>query len=208
VKRIRAADDSEREAAIAAALDVIRTGGVVAYPTDTLYGLAVDPRSEDAVKRVFDVKGRDSTQAIPLIASDMDQARLAGRFTLGEMRLARRFWPGPLSLVVEADRSVSRSVSSSDGTVAIRVPAHPVARALAAAFGFCITATSANLSGQPSTASPDAVAASLGDRVDLLIDGGDAPGGAASTIVAMGPKGPVLIRAGAIAWSRVLESLQ
>lgn len=208
MRRIRVEKEDDRGEAIAAALDVIRRGGVVAYPTDTLYGLAVDPRSDDAVKRVFDVKGRDSTQALPLIAADMDQARLAGRFTLGEMRLARRFWPGPLSLVVEADRAVSRSVANTDGTVAIRVPAHPLARDLAAAFGFCVTATSANISRQPPTASPDAVAESLGDRIDLLIDGGDAPGGAASTIVAMRATGPVLIRAGAIAWSRVLESLQ
>ena len=194
--------------ALAAAVDVLRGGGVVAYPTDTLYGLAVDPRSNDAVERLFDVKGRDRSQAIPLIAADLDQAQLAGRFAAAHLRLVEAFWPGPLTVVVTATPALSRPVASSDGTVGIRVPAHRLACELARAFGFCITATSANMSGEPASASPDVVARALAGRVDLLLDDGAAPGGDPSTIVAVRDGTPQLIRGGAVAWDRVLKSLQ
>jgi L-threonylcarbamoyladenylate synthase len=189
-------------------VDVLRRGGVVAYPTDTLYGLAVDPASDAAVARLFAVKARDRSQAVPLIAADLDQARTAGELGAGELRLASAFWPGPLALVVRAREPLSRAVAAPDGTIAIRVPALPLARALAAAFGACLTATSANRSGEPPAASPEAVAATLGDRIDLLVDGGAAPGGPPSTIVAMRDGVPTLVRSGATAWERVLESLK
>lgn len=191
---------------IARAVRVLHDGGVVAYPTDTLYGLAVDPRREDAIERLFALKGRDRGAAIPLIAADLEQAGAAGRLGPREMRLAAAFWPGPLAVVVPAQSAVSRS-ALTDGTVAIRVPAHPVARALAAAFGFPVTATSANRSGLPPAASADRVAETLGD-VAILLDGGPSAGGSPSTIVRLTGDGPVLVRAGAVAWDRVLRSLQ
>ncbi len=205
--RLQIAEPSDRPSAIAAAVDVLRRGGIVAYPTDTLYGLAADPASDGAMDRLFDAKGRDRTQAIPLIAASLDQARAAGEFAADDLRLAAAFWPGPLALVVVARPALSRAVVAGDGTVAIRVPAHPLARALAAAFGTCITATSANRSGEPATGSAAAVAASLGDRIDLILDAGDAPGGPPSTIVDLRGGAPQLVRAGAIEWDRVLESL-
>ena len=204
MKRLRANGPD----AIAAAVDVLRRGGVVAYPTDTLYGLAVDPRSDTAVERLFAVKARERTQAIPLIAADAEQATLAGRFPAEALRFARAFWPGPLSIVVDAHSGLSRAVVGDDGTVAVRVPAHGLACDLARAFGFCVTSTSANLSGEPPTASPDVVAATLAARIDLLLDAGAAPGGSPSTIVAFRDGAPVLVRAGAIAWERVLEFLE
>ena len=207
MRRFLATSIDNRAAALAAAVDVLRRGGVVAYPTDTLYGLAADPASNAAVQRLFDVKGRDRSQAIPLVAADLDQARAAARFTPAALRLARAFWPGPLSIVLSAEPWLSRLAVADDGTIAIRVPAQPLARDLAAAFGSCLTATSANVSGQPPTASPDGLA-TIGDRVDLLLDGGEAPGGAASTIVEVRDDGVTLLRAGAIAWERVLESLE
>ncbi len=205
--RTRVSSALHRDRAVAAAVEVLRRGGVVAYPTDTLYGLAVDPRSQAAVDRLFDVKGRERTQAIPLIAADLEQARCAGCFGRDELRLAAAFWPGPLAIVVRAEDTLARNLAAADGTVAIRVPAHDLARALAHAFGFCLTATSANLSADPPTASPDVVADTIGDRVDILLDGGDAPGGPPSTIVGIRDGTPTLVRAGAIAWERVLESL-
>jgi L-threonylcarbamoyladenylate synthase len=201
------AREGEAEA-IAEAVDVLRQGGIVAYPTDTLYGLAADPASEAAVARLFAVKARDRSQAVPLIAADLQQALAAGEFGEAELRLAAEFWPGPLALLVTARAPLSRTVAAADGTIAIRVPAHPLACALAAAFGGCVTATSANLSGQPPTAAAGTVAATVGDRIDLLLDGGQAPGGPASTIVALREGAPALVRAGAIAWERVLESLK
>jgi L-threonylcarbamoyladenylate synthase len=194
--------------AIAAAADVLRRGGVVAYPTDTLYGLAADPASDAALARLFAVKARDRSLAVPLIAADLEQAMQAGEFGEPELRLAAAFWPGPLALVVRARAPLLRTVAAEDGTVAIRVPAHPLARALAGAFGACLTATSANLSGQPPTASPEDVAAALGDRIDLLLDAGDAPGGPPSSIVAIRNGAAECVRAGATPWERVLESLK
>jgi L-threonylcarbamoyladenylate synthase len=192
---------------LAAAAAVLRAGGVVAFPTDTVYGLAVDPRRADAVERLFALKGRDSTVAVPLVAGSLEQAMLAAVFSGRERRAADAFWPGPLSIVVPANSCIALEALGGRGTVAIRVPAHDIARALADAFGFPITATSANRSGEPAAASADAVASMLPD-VDVLIDGGPAPGGAPSTIVSFDANGPILVRAGAVPWDRVIKSLQ
>jgi L-threonylcarbamoyladenylate synthase len=199
--------DHPDPAGIAVAVAALRTGSVVAFPTDTLYGLAVDPRSDTAVARLFALKGRPAQMAVPIVAADVEQAARAGALGPRERRLADAFWPGPLSIVVPATAAIARGVMGREGTVAIRVPAHAVARRLAAAFGFCVTATSANSSGQAPAASADEVALGL-PHVDLLLDGGPAPGGAPSTIVAFDRDVPVLLRAGAVAWDRVLKSLQ
>jgi L-threonylcarbamoyladenylate synthase len=194
-------------AAIALAVEALRAGGVVAYPTDTLYGLAVDPRDSRAVERLFTLKGRDARVAVPLVAADLGQAMQAGELGPREQRLADALWPGPLSIVVPAQRCIARSALGGGRTIALRVPAHAVARRLAAQSGFCVTATSANASGQPPAAAADEVAIALPD-VDLLLDGGAAPGGAPSTIIVFDRDGPVLLRAGAIPWDRVIKSLQ
>jgi len=194
------------EAAIAEAAAVLRRGGVVAFPTDTLYGLAVDPRRDEAVGRLFALKGRDAGAAIALIAADASQAEGAGRFGPVERRLAAAFWPGPLTIVVPAAAARSPPLSTR-GTVGVRVPAHAVARALAGALGACITATSANRSGAVAPVTAADVSEAFTDGVDLLLDAGPAPGGAPSTIVEVVGSGLTLHRAGAIAWERVLESV-
>ncbi len=195
-------------AAIAQAVDVLRSGGIVAYPTDTFYGLAVDPRRDTAVRRLFEVKSRDRASAVALIAADVAQAQQAGTFEASELVLARAFWPGPLTIVVPVSPGLSRWLTADLGTVGVRVPAHGVARLIAAGFGGCITATSANLSGHPAALTGDEAAASLGDSIDALVDAGPAPGGPPSTIVEVAEGRPVLRRSGAIAWDRVLESLK
>ncbi len=190
----------------ATAAGALRRGLVVAYPTDTLYGLAVDPASADAVTRLFALKGRALDKAIPLIAADLDQVRAWTTMTPLAERLAAAFWPGPLTLVVASSERLDARVRGESGTVAIRVPDQAIARQLAAAVGRPLTSTSANPSGVPATADPDEVARAL-PAVDVLIDGGMAAGGAPSTIVDATGTTPVLLRAGAIAWNRVLESL-
>jgi L-threonylcarbamoyladenylate synthase len=200
--------DSPDAAVIARAVEVLRAGGVVAYPTDTLYGLAVDPRSEDAASRLYAAKGRDAAVASPLVASSLDQAAEAAVFGERELRLAHVFWPGPLTIVMPARPAVSRSILGGGTTVAVRVPSHAVARALCTAFGFPLTATSANWSGQPPAASAADVISALPSGVDVLLDAGPAAGGLPSTIVEFGPSGPRLVRAGAVAWERVLKSLE
>ena len=187
---------------------LLRSGGVVAYPTDTFYGLAADPRNPNAVARLFAIKGRAGGQAIPLIAADQEQAAQAAQFDDRAVRLAEAFWPGPLSLVLPASSVICQDARAADGTIAVRVPASEPARAIARAFGFCITATSANLSGAEALTSAAHVAATLGGAVDLVLDAGDTPGGAPSTMVDARGETPRLVRAGAIAWDRVLRSIE
>jgi len=195
-------------AALAQAAAILRDGGVIAFPTDTVYGLAVDPRQDDAVERLYDAKGRDRGMAIPLIAGRIEQALEAARLGARERRLAEAFWPGPLSIVLPALPAIAAAVRGPGGTVAVRVPDHAVARGLALALGFPITATSANLSGQVAAASAEAIDPTLAARLDAVIDVGAAPGGPPSTIIELTPDGPRLVRAGAIAWERVLTFLE
>ena len=192
--------------ALDAAVRVLREGGVVAYPTDTLYGLAVDPRNAAAIARLFTLKGRPETSALTLIATDVDQARQVAAFDAVAERLARRWWPGPLTIVLPAREALSRELLAGGTTVGVRVPANDVARALASAFDFCITATSANRSGEPAAVTPDDVVHGV-PGVDALVDAGPAPGGEPSTIVRTMDAGLTLLRAGALPWDRVLESL-
>jgi L-threonylcarbamoyladenylate synthase len=194
--------------AIAQAASVLASGGLVAYPTDTLYGLAVDPRNDDAVERLYRAKRRDPNIAVPLIAASLEQAFAAASFTDAEARLARAFWPGPLSIVVSASETISNKLLGPDSTIAVRVPANPVARALAEALGFAITSTSANRSGEAPTATAADAIGALGTKLDAIVDAGPAPGGAPSTIVRLTREGPQLLRAGAIAWERVLKFVE
>jgi L-threonylcarbamoyladenylate synthase len=205
VRRVFVDPGSPQRDAIQEAAKWILSGGVVALPTDTLYGLAADPFSPAAVARVFQVKGRAAERALPLIAADREQVSAQlGPLTATSARLAERFWPGPLTLLVVAPRELAREVTGGTGRVGVRVPANDVARAICRAAGRPLTATSANLSGEPATADPDRVERTLGDRIDLLIDTGPARGGAASTIVDVTGAEPALVRAGAIAWDDIL----
>lgn len=188
------------------AVRAVRAGGVIALPTDTLYGLGADPSQVGAVARLFAIKGRTAERALPLIAADAEQvaARLGVLPRLAD-RLARRFWPGPLTLLVRAPAWLAPFVSGGTGKVGVRVPAHAVARALCAACGLPLTATSANVSGAAPSADPDDIERVLGARIDVLVDAGVTPGGAPSTIVDVTGEVPVLVRAGAIAWTEIEE---
>jgi L-threonylcarbamoyladenylate synthase len=193
---------------LAQAVAVLAGGGLVAYPTDTLYGLAVDPRNDEAVDRLYRMKARDSGAAVPLIAGSLEQAFAAATFSDADVRLVRAFWPGPLSIVVPASRIISARLLGPGATVAVRVAAHAVARALPLALGCAITATSANLSGEVPASTAEDVASALAGRIDAIVDAGPAPGGAPSTIVQLTHDGPRLLRAGAIAWERVVKFVE
>jgi L-threonylcarbamoyladenylate synthase len=190
--------------AIQEAAKLIRIGRVIAMPTDTLYGLGSNPFSAVAVARVFAAKGRAADQALPLIASGAAQvANHLGALTGAGQKLAEHFWPGPLTLIVTAPATIARDVTGGTGTVGVRVPDNVVARAICEATGHPITATSANVSGEPPTDDPDIVEESLGSRIDLLIDAGHTPGGAPSTIVDVSGSSIRLVRDGAISWRDV-----
>ena len=205
---IRVTDAALDADAIARASDIVRNSGVVAFATDTLYGLAVDPRSDAAVERLYAVKGRDERVAIPLIAASLEQAQAVAVLGDTELRLARAFWPGPLTIVAPARPGLSGRVLAGGDTVAVRVPAHEVARAVAAAVGHAVTSTSANKSGQAPPTSAAGIDPALASNLDAIIDSGPAPGGPPSTIVKVVGAHVELVRAGAIAWDRVLESLE
>jgi L-threonylcarbamoyladenylate synthase len=198
------------DAALAEARAAIAAGEVVAFPTETFYGLGVDPGREDAVAAIFAAKGRAAGESLPLIAADTAAARaVAAAWSDTAERLAAGFWPGPLTLVVPVRAgAVDAGVTAGRDTIAVRVPGHPLARALAAAApNGILTATSANRSGSPALATAQAVADALGAGVGLIIDGGPAPGGLASTIVDVSGERPRLIREGPVPFARVLEFL-
>ena len=204
MRRVFVDPASPQRDAIQEAAKWIRRGGVVALPTDTLYGLAADPFSAAAVARVFAVKGRAAERALPLLAADAAQvARHLGALPTAGQRLADRFWPGPLTLLLAAPAALAPDVTGGTGKVGVRVPADAIARAICAEAARPITATSANLSGEPATGDPAVVECTLGDRIDLLIDAGATPGGAPSTIVDVTGAEPLLVRAGAVSWDDI-----
>jgi L-threonylcarbamoyladenylate synthase len=208
VRRVFVDPAAPQRDALQEAAKWIRNGGLVALPTDTLYGLAADPFRADAVARIFTVKGRDAGRGIPLIAADREQIanHLGVLPPIGE-RLADRFWPGPLTMLILAPRALAPAVTGGTGRVGVRVPAHDIARAICQGVSRPITATSANRSGEPAAATADQVERSLGDDVDVLIDAGAAPGGQPSTIVDVTGAAPLLVRAGAVSWDRIQACL-
>ena len=204
MRRVFVDPDAPQRDALQEAAKWIRNGGLVALPTDTLYGLAADPFRADAVARLLAVKGRSASRGLPLIAADTDQiAAHLGALPPNGRRLAAKFWPGPLTLLVPAPAALARDVAGGTGRVGVRVPAHDIARAICRSVGGPITATSANRTGQPATAEPGEVERTLGDDVDLLIDAGPTPGGAPSTIVDVTAPMPQLVRAGAVPWDDI-----
>lgn len=209
MRRVFVEPGAPQRDAIQEAATWIRRGGVIALPTDTLYGLAADPFRADAIARVFAVKGRDATRALPLIAEDLRQiAEHLGPLTPMAAALADQFWPGPLTLLVVAPPSLARDVTGGTGVVGVRVPASGIARAVCAACGRPVTATSANPTGQPATSDPAVVERTLGDRIDLLLDAGPTAGVAPSTIVDVTGKAARLVREGPISWDQVNRCLR
>lgn len=207
----RVAIDARRPAAaaLAEAVAILDAGGVVAMPTDTLYGLAADPFSSEAVARVFAVKGRSADRAMPLVAADVDQVvnRLGPLSELAG-RLASKYWPGPLTLLVARPSSIPADVTGGRAEIGVRVPAHAVTRELCRVSGRLLTATSANLSGEHPSNDPDDIERAFPTGVDLLLDAGRTPGGPPSTIVDVTGSEPRLVRAGAIAWEDVQACMQ
>ncbi|MCR4405446.1 MAG: L-threonylcarbamoyladenylate synthase [Anaerolineae bacterium] len=203
--RILSADDP---AALSVALDILRQGGVIAFPTDTVYGVGAHAFQPEAVESLYVVKGRPAEKAIPLlIASADDLFLVAAEVPEAVYRLAARFWPGGLTLVVPRHPCVPEAVSPGP-TVAVRVPDHRCPLALIAALGAPLAATSANLSGQPSPATAEQVLVQLGDRIALILDGGPCPGGVPSTVVDVTVDPPVILRHGAISAEVILDALR
>ncbi len=184
---------------IDAALAVLRVGGVVVIPTDTVYGVAVLPGNERAARRLFRAKRREPESGLPvLIADESDLARVAAATPIAARRMARVFWPGPLTLVLRRAPAFRGGVADGDETVAVRIPAHEPLRALLRAAGGALLVAGANPTGRPAVCSAAEAARQVGRAVDLILDGGDCPEGAISSIVDCSRARPRLLRQGTI----------
>ncbi len=177
----------------------ISSGGLVVFPTRCLYGLAVDAFNVDAVQEVFRAKGRSpDNPVLILIRHPDDLGELVTAVPDTAVRLMKKIWPGGLTLVLPASRAVPTALTADSGKIGIRLPVHPVARALVAAVGRPITGTSANVSGQPGCSRIDSLAGEIYDAADLIIDAGRLAGGVGSTVVDVTREEPVILRRGAI----------
>ena len=187
------------EAAVAVAARCLAEGGLVAFPTETVYGLGADAANAGAIARLYDAKGRPSFNPLIAHVGDIAAAMRIARFDATATRLAEAFWPGPLTLVLPRtdDCAVADLATAGLDTIAVRVPAHPVARAILQAFGGPVVAPSANLSGHVSPTSAAHVESDLAGRIDLIVDGGAVSVGVESTIVGCFDA-PMLLRPGGL----------
>ena len=187
---------------------LLRDGGVVAIPTDTLYGLAADAFSATAIERVFAIKERPEGMALPVLLAGLDQlSAVVPGVPPDAVSLAEAFWPGPLTLVLPRADTLPPRLTAGGPTVAVRVPAHPVPRQLARRLGRPITGTSANISGAPDPRSSDELRHQVGGRVDCVVSLGPSPAGTASTIVDLTGEYPKLLREGAISFQDIAALL-
>ncbi len=194
------------------AAETLAQGGVLAIPTDTLYGLAADALNHHALDRVYAAKGRPADMPLPVLVSGWEQAlrvvRISPQSELLARRLAETYWPGSLTMVLPAVPGLPERLTAGRDTVAVRMPDHPVPLALADALGRPITGTSANRSGEPDIIDPDELRRVLAPRVDGIIVSGPKPVGGASTIVAVSGDGISLLREGILLYERVLATLE
>lgn len=203
--------DSERDlqSAVTKAADVIKSGGVVAFPTESFYGLAVNATEARAIQRLFDVKKRSGAQPILILIPDVEQLdRYVTHIPEIARMLMNKFWPGGLTLIFEAKPNLPAGLTAGTGKVGVRLSSHPVATALAQAVGSPITATSANISGQPACSSAKEVFQSLGGKVDLILDGGETAGGKGSTVLDVTMDPPVVVREGMVSGKQIRKCLK
>ncbi|MEA5078866.1 MAG: L-threonylcarbamoyladenylate synthase [Anaerolineaceae bacterium] len=188
---------AELESSIQKALELLRSGDCVAFPTDTVYGLGADPFNISPIIKLFEVKGRDSNKAIAVLVGDMDQISLiTDSFTPLARKLVEKFWPGGLTVIVPKRHDIPDLLSPNQ-TIGIRMPNHPIALRLLNEFGPLAT-TSANISGKQNPLNAVDVHIQLNSRVPLILDGGDCFGGIPSTVVDCTGEKPVILREGAV----------
>ena len=194
---------------ITKAVHILEEGGVIAYPTETFYGLGADGHNETAIDRIFHIKGRDSNNPLSVIIGDMSILRnLAQEIPEVAARLMETFWPGALTLVFRASQNVSPRLTAGSEKIGIRISSHRIATALAKALQQPITATSANHSGASECTSAHEVIECIGHQIDVVIDGGLTAGGAGSTIIDITSNPPVILREGAISQVAIHKTLQ
>lgn len=201
MKVLPATDENIRRAAA-----LVKLGNIVIYPTETVYGVGCAPTIPEAAKRICYLKGR-ADKHLPLACSDIEEARRIVEFNPAAERLAERFWPGPLMLILQAKVDYSIWVTHGASTLGVRVPDHEVSRELARHSGGVIVSTSANKSGEPPTITASEAAEAIGHGVDIILDGGRSPGGVASTIIDLSATSPWILRKGPITVDQIKEVL-
>jgi L-threonylcarbamoyladenylate synthase len=194
--------------AMAEAVRILSAGGLVAFPTDTVYGVGAHAFKPQAVEKLYTAKIRTRDKAIPLLLARADDLSLVAEDIPPTVwPLLERFWPGGLTVVVRKRATVSEAVSPGP-TVAVRVPDHPITQALIAALGAPLATTSANLAGNPSPVTAQEVVAELAGRIELILDGGPCPGGIPSTVLDLTTDLPTILRSGAIAEEDIRDILE
>ncbi len=191
------------------ALAILKSGGILAFPTDTVYGLGALAFDNTAIESIYTAKDRPIEKAIPILIGDLgdlDQVADAARIPNMALRFAARFWPGPLTCIVPKKQTLPLAVSATS-TVAVRIPNHPDALALLRAAG-PMAVTSANISGQTSPSTAEEVHAQLNERIPLILDGGKTPGGVPSTLVDCTGNAPIILREGPISLPQLLSAME
>jgi L-threonylcarbamoyladenylate synthase len=191
------------------AAERLRQGRILAYPTETFYGLGADAGNEAAIEKLFRIKGRNFNNPIPILIGTEDELEgLVTEVPEAAQRLIRVFWPGPLTLIFRASKIVSPRLTANTGLIGIRISSHPIARSLAQALGTPLTTTSANLSGGKESTTAQEVAQTIGSLLDRIIDGGPTPGLKGSTVVNMAVSPPRILRVGIISENKITETLE
>jgi len=194
---------------IAQAVEFLRRGEVIAYPTETIYGLGADVLNKKAIKKIYDLKARDYGLPISILVADLAMLR---EYVLDvpdqAISLMRRFWPGALTILFPASNKIPKGLVTNTGRVGIRISSHPIAAALVKAFGKPITTTSANLSGFPPSLSVKHIQKYFGDKIPCIIDGGDCEPSRGSTVVDVGEETMRIIREGRIPAEEVIRCFQ
>jgi L-threonylcarbamoyladenylate synthase len=199
----------KNSAAIRDAVWTLAAGEAIVYPTETFYALGVDALSSGALERLFAIKGREPGKPVALIAADSAMAFAVAREIPAQARvLAEAFWPGPLTLILPAREGIPAALIGADGGVGVRVSSHPIARALAAGLQRPLTATSANLAGEPPAVEPESARRAFGDKVKVFVEGGRLAGGAPSTMVSVNRTGIRVLRAGAVSERQLAAALR
>lgn len=197
---LKISSDTPESSLVHYAAEQIKSGQVLGMPTDTFYGLAADPFNLRAVERVYEIKSRSRHKPLSLLIESEEQAEMLARDPLPDefYELARKFWPGPLTIIVQAASRLPLKVTANTGHIAIRVPSANIPLSVIRAAGVPITATSANLSGASECTTAAAVRDQLQERISIIVDGGPSPRDVSSTIVDLSEGGWRLLREGAV----------
>ncbi len=189
------------------AISIIEEGGIVAFPTESFYGLGVDATNSSAIERLFLVKKRDPGLPLLILISSIDElSKYTASIPAEALELGRRFWPGGLTMVLQSSQTLPSMLTAGTGKIGIRISSHPLAHALTLALKLPVTGTSANISGRPPCTRADQVLECLGGQVDLILDGGITEGAHPSTLLDVTSNPPLLIREGIIKAEEIIDS--